>query len=115
MRFATPREDRGKWDVREDPIEESAYSTELQNLLDAETVEEEDMVYDETLSEGEDRQPSMIARVDAEITAADVEVPAMRNRVLRHDGAHEAAEAGEPDQPGQDYPPKSAFCHSKGK
>ena len=60
------------------------------------------MVYDETLSEGDDRQPSMIARVDAEITAADVEVPAMRNRVLRHDGAHEAAEAGEPDQPGQD-------------
>ena len=73
------------------------------------------MVYDEILSEGDDGQPSMIARVDAEITAADAEVPAVRNRVLRHDGAHEAAEAGEPDQPGQDYPPKSAFCHSKGK
>ena len=87
--------------MREDPIEEAAYSTELQNLLDAETVEEENMVYDETLSEGGDEQPSMIARVGAEITAADVEVPAMRNRVLRHDGAHEAA-AGEPDQPGQD-------------
>ena len=28
---------------------------------------------------------------------ADVEAADMRNRVLRHDGAHEAADAGEPD------------------
>ena len=101
MRFATPREERGRWNVR---VEDPVYSEELQNLLDAETVEEEERVHDETLSEGEGgdlSSSSLTGITEAEITDADMEVPAMRNRVLRHDGAHEAAN-GEPALPGRD-------------
>ena len=85
MRFATPRQD---------PI----YREEMQNLLNAKTAEEEEMMNDETLSEADDENPASSSRV--EIVEADMEVPAMRNRVLRHDGAHEAADAGERDDGG---------------